>query len=193
MEYRSVIPTPKKVKKVSSFHTTTIVPPDQDFRPGDFVMLREDKANDQAPIWRFDSKTLLQRFNVAGRDDTNEVLYKSANLFSGYIAANRQRYVSVAVKFISSEGSNSTVKVIQSASTESQGSADPEIRKRSYGETGQFQENFEVYIQALISQCLDGNFLDEVFSDQGKACLMNSNLNSAFMIVLIENYKMVLL
>ena len=46
----------------------------------------------------------------------------------------------------------------------------PEIRKRSYGETSQFQENFEVYIQALISQCLDANFLDEVFNDAGK-CL----------------------
>ena len=48
----------------------------------------------------------------------------------------------------------------------------PEIRKRSYGETSQFQENFEVYIQALISQCLDANFLDEVFNDAGKWLLL---------------------
>ena len=144
-----------------------MVSPGQDFRPGDFVVLRDETNIDQAPIWRFDSKTLLQRFNVSGKDENGETLYKSANLFSGYIASNRERYVSVAVKFISSEGSNTTVKVIQSASADLQQRSNPEIRKRSYGETSQFQENFEVYIQALISQCLDGNFLDEVFSDQG--------------------------
>ena len=42
------------------------------------------------------------------------------------------------------------------------------LRKRSLAETSQFQEPFEVYIQALISQCLDSNFLQEVFQDQGK-------------------------
>ena len=42
-----------------------------------------------------------------------------------------------------------------------------EVKTKSRGETGQFQENFEVYIQTLISQCLDTNFLNEIFADQG--------------------------
>jgi hypothetical protein len=40
-EYRSVISTPKKPKK--SFQSTIIVPPDQDFRPGDFVIMANEK------------------------------------------------------------------------------------------------------------------------------------------------------
>ena len=43
-----------------------------------------------------------------------------------------------------------------------------EIRLQSRGETAQFQENFEVYVQALISQCLDANFLDEIISEAGR-------------------------
>ena len=80
----------------------------------------------------------------------------------------------MAVKFVSNEGNATVVKVIQSASADQQPGSNPEIRKRSYAETAQFQENFEVYIQALISQCLDGNFLDEVFSDQGIVLLESS-------------------
>ena len=43
-----------------------------------------------------------------------------------------------------------------------------EIRNKSNEETRQFQENFEVYMQTLISQCLDANFLTEIFSEDGE-------------------------
>ncbi len=97
------------------FQTTSIVPPDQDFKPGDFVVLRDEQNHDKSPIWRFDSKTLVQRFNVAGTDETGAYLYKSANQYSGYINANRHKYVSLAVKFVSSDGPDTVVKILSNA------------------------------------------------------------------------------
>ena len=44
--YRSVVSTPKKAKKANTFHSTQIVPTDQDFRPGDFVVLWDESNQD---------------------------------------------------------------------------------------------------------------------------------------------------
>jgi len=166
----SVQPAPKSmpaVGRVAVGTATQLVPEGQEFKTGDFVMLTTDAERDNAPIWRLDSKTLLQRYNpLPGSSSNGDCLHKSANLFTGFVQSNRERYASVAVKFVSVDSNSYTVKVIKSAS-------DTELRTRSRNETGQFQENFEVYIQALISQCLDANFLDEVFSDQDEYFVSN--------------------
>ncbi len=42
-----------------------------------------------------------------------------------------------------------------------------EIRMRSKADSSKYQDDFEVYVQALISQSLDTNFLEEVYADKG--------------------------
>ena len=60
--YRSVVSTPKKAKKANTFHSTQIVPTDQDFRPGDFVVLRDESNQDQVCKYTFLMKTSPKGF-----------------------------------------------------------------------------------------------------------------------------------
>ena len=70
---------------------TSIVPKDQNFQKDDFIVRINDFKNDEAPIWRFDGIDMLQRFNISGKDENGDSLFKSTNLFSGYMTSNRHR------------------------------------------------------------------------------------------------------
>jgi len=63
-----------------------------------------------------------------------------------------------------------------------------DIKKKSRSETGQFQENFEVYMQTLISQCLDTNFLNEIFQDQDEYFV--SNIEKVDSVTLLRKDKL---
>lgn len=57
-----------------------------------------------------------------------------------------------------------------------------EIIIKSMKETEKYQDNFEVYIQTLISQALDSNFLTEIFQEKG-------NYNCPSFVRVTENEK----
>ena len=159
-----------KRRKISASTTplplpTRLVPDGKEFSIGDFMVLKSDANRESAPIWRLDSKTLLQRFNAV-QGSSGKWLHQSANLFTSYAASARDTYYSLAVRFIRYDKGDSTVQVTERG-FDAASSVSAVLRKQSLEQTKAFQEPFEVYIQALISQCLDANFLQEVFQDKG--------------------------
>ena len=66
-------------------------------------------------IYRLDSRTLLQRYNPVPDNQGSTTLHRSASLFSGYSAVNRDNYLSVAVKFVSSSKDLITVRIQKKA------------------------------------------------------------------------------
>ena len=64
---------------------------------------------------RLDSKTLLQRYNPI-QGEGGEYLHKSAHQFKGFVPASREKYVSVAVKFVHVDGNSFTVRVVKGGS-----------------------------------------------------------------------------
>jgi len=184
-------PEPEKImnKRLSADSNSestnnTSVPEGEDFKVGSFLVLKTETSSLKPSLWRVDGKTLIQKYECL---DEEGIKYKNVNTYSGWTASTRHRYKAVSVKVIKSTGQDTIIERLKEAEEpkpqtniepepESPKSEEPksplkkpihieEIQLKSRGETGQFQENFEVYMQTLISQCLDANFLNEIFSE----------------------------
>jgi len=161
---------------------TEIIPDNQNLKIGDFVVLTTESKKDNVPIWRYDCHATLQRYNPFYLP-TGTYLHKSANIFSGFIQSDRNKFTSISVKFLSADSTTYTVKVLSKSSgwsgpsiskpTIEEPKAPTDKRGQSKKETSGHQEAFEVYIQALISQGLDSNFLEEIISDNDEYFLNN--------------------
>jgi len=183
----------------------TIVPDGEEFKVGSFLILKTEASNLKPSLWRVDGKTLIQKYECL---DEEGVKYKNVNTYSGWTASTRHRYQPVTVKVVKTSGQDTIVerlkdaeepKPIKSIHSESPKSEEPksppkkpvnieEIRLKSRGETGQFQENFEVYMQTLISQCLDANFLNEIFSEADEYFV--SNIEKVDSVTLLRKDKL---
>ncbi|XP_040569242.1 uncharacterized protein [Lepeophtheirus salmonis] len=128
------------------------------FREGDFLMLKGDFDQKIPPIFRVSPKKSIERYSPERKDDYDNWMYRSTGSFIELELEDM--YNTIVVECIH-DGKLDVVKVIYRP----RGPSDPELHKRSIGETSKFQDNFEVFMQALLSQSLDANFLNEVYTE----------------------------
>lgn len=158
-----------------------------DFKSGDFVVSRLEVFQDWPPLWRVDGKTLLQKFEPF--NNNGKTIYRSISTVSAYhftlhhhrpsliykhnfvfeqyatwTPENRRLYIQAKCKFIGQFQLETHVELLRYELC--QDTSELYIDKMVQ-ELISYQDNFEVYIQTLISQALDANFLTEISQEQG--------------------------
>uniref|UniRef100_A0A8D8YGE6 DUF4211 domain-containing protein n=1 Tax=Cacopsylla melanoneura TaxID=428564 RepID=A0A8D8YGE6_9HEMI len=114
--------------------------------------------------------------------------------YSGFTSNNRQYYEKVNVKVHYENRNETVVELLNKTSSEKvTRPKHPDILEPYAKETLKYQDNFEVYIQTLISQALDTNFLTEIFQEKDEYFLSNvrtiDNLTESKKMLLVQASK----
>ncbi|XP_050479450.1 uncharacterized protein LOC126868228 isoform X2 [Bombus huntii] len=134
---------------------------------GEFVVIKADLDEEYPPLWRIDGKTLLQKYEPF--KSNGKTLYRNISTYSGWAPQNRHIYQQVPVKFWQQGKTETVVEFLRDEMIID----DNECIDKSMKDTEKYQDNFEVYVQTLISQALDSNFLTEIFQEQDDYFLSN--------------------
>ncbi|KAF5302320.1 hypothetical protein FQA39_LY10359 [Lamprigera yunnana] len=140
---------------------------DNPFKTGEFVVIKSELSLEWPPIWRVDGKTLLQKYEPFERH--GKMLYKNISTYTSWTPENKKQYVAVPVRYLAQSQLETIVEFLRTDA----GCINYEFVERVMAESEMYQDNFEVYIQTLISQALDSNFLMEIFQEQDDYFLTN--------------------
>lgn len=102
--------------------------------------------------------------------------------YTSWTAENKKLYVPVPVRFKAQNQLETIVEFLRADMT----IIDTEFMEKAMKEAEVYQDNFEVYIQTLISQALDSNFLTEIFQEQGILCIYLQNIKYLLLLLLLQ-------
>ncbi|XP_064079902.1 uncharacterized protein LOC135196966 isoform X4 [Macrobrachium nipponense] len=143
---------------------------------GDFVMAKKDMdMMEHPPIWRIDGKSLLQKFQAFEKD--GKTLYRNISTYSGWTSQAKALYVGVKVTFVFQSRYDTVVEMVGIKNQDDEQSDTDKPEEMVYLPKNQPQNfeiseelrshmpDFEIYLQTLISQALDNNFLKEIYEE----------------------------
>ncbi|XP_041972766.1 proline-rich protein 12-like isoform X2 [Aricia agestis] len=137
------------------------------YQSGEFVAIKSELNELWPAIWRVDGRTLLQKYEPF--EENGKVLYRNISTYAAWNPENKKLYTQVPVKVRSQSHLETIVELIRSELPLD----DCNFIEKRMLETQMYQENFEVYIQTLISHALDPNFLTEIFQEKDEYFLSN--------------------
>ncbi|KAJ6646601.1 Glutamine and serine-rich protein 1, partial [Pseudolycoriella hygida] len=136
---------------------------------GDFVVSRAELIHDWPCIWRVDGKNLLQKYEPFTQN--GKTLYKNIQTYAAFTSESKRQYAKIPIR-VYNHLSN-TGMFVEFLRTEMTIDDTEMFIEKVMQESSAYQDNFEVYIQTLISQALDSNFLTEITQEQDEYFLSN--------------------
>ncbi|GFU12599.1 DUF4211 domain-containing protein [Nephila pilipes] len=132
------------------------------FKTGDYLISIDNQDSEYPPIWRIEGKNVLQLFEVFESEGSSSILYRNTSSYSRWSPSSKHKYLKQPVKIIKSDDDTVIVEILKSseniAETDFSGSCDYTIHPQ--------RENFEVYLQTLVSHALDPDFIPEIIKEK---------------------------
>lgn len=156
-------------------------------RTGDFVVSMEEMKQELPMIWRIEGKSLLQRFEPMTQEDGITV-YINTSSYSAWNPTVRTRYRGVDVRIMGCSRTKIVVEKLGLTKNSPVSGTTPAVAVNGTAggtdastatvveqepDLPSLQENFEVYIQTLLSQALDPNFIAEIVKENDDYFLSN--------------------
>ena len=162
--------------------------PSGEVAKGTFLVAKEDIGTTKCPLWKVDNQNLLQKFTPS-EGSGGGIVYKSSSTYSGWAAAQSERYLSVTVRYVEHSRSAQTVEpetplvdlfpAVATEVVEAEGAGELLFgASRSPPECDQHQADaaaslhplraaLQGYLHALLLHCLTGTFLQSVAAGEG--------------------------
>ncbi|KFM57646.1 Proline-rich protein 12, partial [Stegodyphus mimosarum] len=134
-----------------------------------FLVAKADINKPTPFLWRVDKETnMLQRFEWFEQDGM--LLYRSTYTYAAWNEISFSNYVTANVKIVSH---NRVVFIVEYLGPALNEPAEEFSDENVAAPPDPLRENFEVFLQTLISQALDPNFLSEITNENDEYFLSN--------------------
>ncbi|CAG0920758.1 unnamed protein product [Notodromas monacha] len=132
------------------------------FKVGSMVMMKSDFPRDTFPVWKIERNSLIRYEPMTSI--IGERLYKKTSMDVPWSISDKDNLEPLDFEAIDDQGKDSIVRISIPLALEIRN----KFFESSMASSTAFLDSFEVYIQSLISQALDANFLTEIIRDDDK-------------------------
>ncbi|XP_055857096.1 uncharacterized protein LOC129919977 isoform X2 [Episyrphus balteatus] len=127
------------------------------FKTGDFIVLRSDLVNDWPIIWQVDSKCILQKYESFCQN--GKMFYRNMSKYASWNLDTKKLYIKAPVRI---QVQSHTETIVEFMRSELLADDTEQFIEKIMEDYLTYRDHFEIYIQTMISQVLDPSFFSEI-------------------------------